>query len=65
MGCKAITKPLYDTEFICTTIRDILTTPQMTDVHIEFDASLDEVPILRYSVERHVVRTTTSDEKAP
>lgn len=57
--------PMYDVDFIGTTIRDVLTTPQMTDVHIEFDASLDEAPILRYSVERHVVRSTTSDEKAP
>lgn len=63
MGCKAITNPLYDTEFICTTIRDILTTPQMTDVHIEFDARIDEAPTLWYSVERHVVRAATSDEK--
>ena len=65
MGHKAITNPLYDVDFITTTIRDVLTTPQMTDVHIEFDASLDESPILQYNVERHVVRTTTSDEKTP
>ena len=45
----------YDVEKTLEAIRDVLETPNMTEVSISFHASLDEVPELHYRVERNIM----------
>ena len=45
---------LFDVDYIVTVLKDVLETPQARSIHIEFGADMDEVPIVRYSIERLV-----------
>lgn len=46
---------LFHKDKIMAEVKNILETPLMKKAHIEIDIGIDEIPALRYSIERDVL----------